>query len=80
MSHSHMASSAQKVVAKALWAAGNERIGHRSWETVRDAYMAEAGRALSALAANGFVVVPRDEQEAMEALLRSFHDEEDAHG
>lgn len=49
--------SSQEVVAKALWADSNNRIGHRPWKQVRNAYMAEAGHALSALTANGFRVV-----------------------
>ena len=46
--------SAQEIVAKALWVDGNNRIGHRPWETVKDAYMAEAGHAIAALIANGY--------------------------
>lgn len=49
--------SAQEVVAKALWVDGNNRIGHRPWATVRNAYMAEAGHAIAALRGNGFLVV-----------------------
>lgn len=49
--------SEQEVVAKALWVDGNNRIGHRPWEKVRLAYMAEAGHAVAALRANGFLIV-----------------------
>lgn len=52
--------SAQEVVAKALWAEGNNRIGHRPWEQVGNTYMAEAGKALAALRASGFTVAVLD--------------------
>ena len=65
-----MARSAQEIVAKALWVDGNNRIGHRPWETVRDAYMAEAGHAIAALVANGFEVV--DMRESVRST-ESFH-------
>lgn len=46
--------SAQEIIAKALWADGNNRIGHRPWESVQNAYMAEAGHAITALRARSF--------------------------
>ena len=58
-----MSKSAQEVVAKALWKDGNDRIGHRPWATVRNAYMAEAGHAIAALVENGFVILQRSEAE-----------------
>lgn len=38
-----------KWAARALWRIGNERIGFREWETVRDHYMEEAAAALAAV-------------------------------
>lgn len=55
-----MTKSAQEVVAKALWADGNSRIGHRPWAAVKNAYMAEAGHAIAALVANDFFLLGPD--------------------
>jgi hypothetical protein len=51
--------SVQQIIAKALWAEGNNRIGHRPWKQVGNIYMAEAGQVLAALSANGFTVVDK---------------------
>lgn len=66
-----MSKSTQEIVAKALWADGNNRIGHRPWATVKNAYMAEAGHAIAALVGNGFVIVPRVALENTRYIVRS---------
>lgn len=66
--------STQEIVAKALWADGNNRIGHRPWETVKDAYMAEAGHAIAALVANGFRIVHPESMLADVAAVWITHD------
>jgi hypothetical protein len=50
----------QEIIARALWAAGNARIGHRSWASVEADYMAEALTVLRALRNNELRVVDRD--------------------
>jgi hypothetical protein len=71
-----MAESRQEIVARALWEDGNNRIGMRAWETVKNAYMAEAGHAIAALTANGWSIVPTEDWQR--AVLRAMEDEVDA--